>query len=106
MSPHPSRFEGLQTLRGDPITQLGKTIEVIHRWRYPGCGGDIPVVYITVAPAATPRMIAAEFARFLGIPVTRQANITDIIEAVCGVCTDTKVTAVCVDFTDRYFPCS
>jgi hypothetical protein len=79
------------------ITQLGKTIEVFHRRRYPGCGEDIPVVYITVPPAATPRMIAAEFARFLGIPVTRQANITDIIEAVCGVCTDTKVTAVCVD---------
>jgi hypothetical protein len=79
------------------ITQLGKTIEVIHRRRYPGCGGDIPVLYITVPPAATPRMIAAEFARFLGIPVTRQANITDIIEAVCGVCTDTKVTAICVD---------
>jgi AAA domain len=79
------------------ITQLGKTIEVIHRRRYPGCGGDIPVVYITVPPAATPRMIAAEFARFLGIPVTRQANITDIIEAVCGVCTDTRTTAVCVD---------
>jgi hypothetical protein len=79
------------------ITQLGKTIEVIHRRRYPGCGEDIPVVYITVPPAATPRMIAAEFARFLGIPVTRQANITDIIEAVCGVCTDTRVTAICVD---------
>ena len=79
------------------ITQLGKTIEVIHRRRYPGCGQDIPVVYITVPPAATPRMIAAEFARFLGIPVTRQANITDIIEAASGVCTDTKVTAVCVD---------
>jgi hypothetical protein len=79
------------------ITQLGKTIEVFHRRRYPGCGEDIPVLYITVPPAATPRMIAAEFARFLGIPVTRQANITDIIEAVCGVCTDTKVTAVCVD---------
>jgi len=27
-------------------------------------------------------MIAAEFARFLGIPVTRRANITDVIEAV------------------------
>jgi AAA domain len=79
------------------ITQLGKTIEVIHRRRYPGCGEDIPVVYITVPPAATPRMIAAEFARFLGIPVTRQANITDIIEAVCGVCTDTRTTAICVD---------
>ena len=79
------------------ITQLGKTIEVFHRRRFPGCGDDIPVVYITVPPAATPRMIAAEFARFLGIPVTRQANITDIIEAVCGICTDTRVTAICVD---------
>jgi AAA domain-containing protein len=79
------------------ITQLGKTIEVFHRRRHPSCGDDIPVVYITVPPAATPRMIAAEFARFLGIPVTRQANITDIIEAVCGVCTDTRTTAICVD---------
>jgi hypothetical protein len=79
------------------ITQLGKTIEVIHRRRYPGCGEDIPVVYITVPPAATPRMIAAEFARFLGIPLTRQANITDVIEAVCGVCADTRATAILVD---------
>jgi hypothetical protein len=79
------------------ITQLGKTVEVIHRRRYPRCGEDIPVVYITAPPAATPRMIAAEFARFLGIPVTRQANITDIIEAVCGVCTDAKTGLVCVD---------
>ena len=63
------------------ITQLGKTIEVFHRRRHPRCGDDIPVVYITVPPAATPKMIAAEFARFLGIPVTRRANITDIIEA-------------------------
>jgi len=42
-------------------------------------------------------MIAAEFARFLGIPFTRQANITDIIEAVCGVCADVRTTAVLVD---------
>lgn len=79
------------------ITQLGKTIEVIHRRRHPRSGDDIPVVYITVPPAATPRMIAAEFARFLGIPVTRRANITDIIEAVCGVCADTRTSIVCVD---------
>jgi hypothetical protein len=79
------------------ITQLGKTIEVFHRRRHPRSGDDIPVVYITVPPAATPKMIAAEFARFLGIPVTRRANITDIIEAVCGVCTDTKTSVICVD---------
>ena len=79
------------------ITQLGKTIEVFHRRRYPRSGEDIPVVYITVPPAATPKMIAVEFARFLGLPVTNRANITDIIEAVCGVCADTKTTAICVD---------
>jgi hypothetical protein len=70
---------------------------VFHRRRHPRCGDDIPVVYITVPPAATPKMIAAEFARFLGLPVTRRANITDIIEAVCGVCADTKTSVICVD---------
>jgi Bacterial TniB protein len=39
----------------------------------------------------------AEFARFLGLPVTRRANITDIIEAVCGVCADTRTSVICVD---------
>jgi hypothetical protein len=79
------------------ITQLGKTAEVIRRRRYPRSGGDIPVVYITVPPAATPRMIAVEFARFPGIPLTQRANITDITEAVCGVCTGTRATAILVD---------
>ena len=79
------------------ITQLGKTIEVIHRRRHPGSGNDIPVVYITVPPAATPKMIAVEFARFLGLPLSRRSNITDITDAVCGVCADTKTSLVCVD---------
>ena len=42
-------------------------------------------------------MIAIEFARFLGLPVTRRANITDIVEAVCGVCLDARVSLVAVD---------
>ena len=79
------------------ITQLGKTIEVIHRRRNPGSPGDIPVIYITVPPAATAKMIAVEFARFLGLPVSRQANITGVIESVCGVCLDAHVTLVLVD---------
>ena len=87
------------------ITQLGKTIEVIRRRRHPGSGNDIPVVYITVPPAATPKMIAAEFARFLGLPLSRRSNITDITEAVCGVCADTRTSLVCVDFTDRHKMC-
>ena len=79
------------------ITQLGKMIEAIHRRRHPHSGGDIPVLYITVPPAATPKMIAIEFARFLGLPVSRRFNITDIVEAVCGVCLDTRTSLVAVD---------
>ena len=79
------------------ITQLGKTLEVIHRQRHPNSGGDIPVIYITVPPAATAKMIAIEFARFLGLPVIRRANLTDITEAVCGVCADTRTGLVAVD---------
>lgn len=79
------------------VTQLGKTIEVIHRRRYPGSPGDIPVIYATVPPAATAKMIAVEFARFLGLPVSARANITSVIESVCGVCLDTAVSLVIVD---------
>jgi hypothetical protein len=79
------------------LTQLGKTLEVIHRQRRPHAGGDIPTVYITVPPAATAKMIAIEFARFLGLPTIRRANITDIVEAVCGVCIDTRTTLIAVD---------
>jgi hypothetical protein len=85
----PSNAATLNTARTGKttaITQLGKTIEVIHRRRHPGSGGDTPAVYLTVPPAATPRMIAMEFARFFGLPVSRRSNITDILEAACGVC--------------------
>jgi hypothetical protein len=79
------------------LTQLGKTIEVIYRRRHPRSTNDIPVVYITVPPAATPKMIAMEFARFFDLPLSRRSNITDIADAVCGVSRDAHVTLVAVD---------
>jgi len=79
------------------ITQLGKMTEVMHRKRHRGSASDIPVVYITAPPAATAKMIAVEFARFLGLPVARRLNITDITEAVVGVCLDARTSLVCVD---------
>lgn len=79
------------------LTQLGKTQQTIDQTRHPGLAERIPVVYVTVPPAATPRMLSVEFARFLGLPVTTRANITDVIEAVCGVLTDTRTSIVCVD---------
>ena len=51
------------------VTQLGKTAEVMHRHRHPHSRDDIPVIYITVPPAATGKMISMELARFLGLPV-------------------------------------
>jgi AAA domain len=79
------------------LTQLGKTVEVIHRRRHPRSTSDIPVVYITVPPAATPKMIAMEFARFFDLPISARGNITDIADAICGVSLDAHVTLVEVD---------
>jgi hypothetical protein len=78
------------------ITQFGKTHEGTDQLRHPGLS-RIPVIYVTAPPAATPRMLAVEFARFLGLPVTYRANMTDVIEAVCGVAIDARVSLVCVD---------
>lgn len=79
------------------ITQLGRSHELLDRARHPNIADRIPVLYITVPPAATARMVAAEFARFLGLPVRGRSNMTDIIEAVVGVCTDTRTGLVLVD---------
>ncbi|MET9906125.1 TniB family NTP-binding protein [Streptomyces sp. NPDC006476] len=79
------------------ITQLGRSHELIDRARHPGLRDRIPVVYITVPPAATPRMVAVEFARFLGLPVRTRSNITDILQSVCGVLADARVGLILVD---------
>jgi Bacterial TniB protein len=78
------------------ITQLGKTHEATDRARHPG-RERIPVIYVAVPPAATPRMLAMEFARYLGVPIPSSANMTDVIEAVCCVAIDTSVSMVLVD---------
>ena len=79
------------------ITQLGRAHELSVRLRNPEGQHRIPVVYVTVPPAATPRMLAAEFARFLGLPVTKRDNITDVTNAVCAVLCDVGCDLVLVD---------
>jgi DNA replication protein DnaC len=64
------------------LTQLGRTHERHTRKRQPGEKHRLPVLYVTVPPAATARMLAVEFARFLGLPFTGRANVTDIVDAV------------------------
>jgi hypothetical protein len=79
------------------LTQLGRTHERHTRKRHPLDEHRLPVLYVTVPPAATARMLAVEFARFLGLQFTGRANITDIVDAVCHTAARTRVELVCVD---------
>ena len=79
------------------LTQLGRTHERHVRNRHPGDKHRLPVLYVTVPPAATARMLAMEFARFLGLSFTGRANITDIVDAVCHTAARTRVEIVLVD---------
>jgi hypothetical protein len=79
------------------LTQLGRTHERHIRKRHPRDRHRLPVVYVTVPPAATARMLAVEFARFFGLEFTRAANITDVVNAVCATAAHCRVELVCVD---------
>lgn len=79
------------------LTQLGRTHERHTRRRHPEDDYRLPVIYVTVPPAATARMLAMEFARFLGLQFAGRVNITDIVDAVCVTAARTRVELVCVD---------
>ena len=61
------------------LTQLGRTHERHVRKRHPDDDYRLPVIYVTVPPAATARMLAMEFARFLGLQFAGRVNLTDIV---------------------------
>ncbi|KQY38748.1 ATP/GTP-binding protein [Nocardia sp. Root136] len=88
---------GAGTGKTTALTQLGLAHELSTRRRNPVRGPRIPVVYITLPPAATARMVAVEFARFLGLPTTGRANLTDITNSVCAVLCDVGCDLVLVD---------
>ncbi|GAA3479564.1 ATP-binding protein [Streptomyces yanii] len=80
------------------IAQLGRSHELLVRKRLgPAAAGRLPVVYVTVPPRATPKMLAIEFARFLGLPVVRQETQTSITNAVCDLLIKMRVELALVD---------
>lgn len=79
------------------LTQLGRAHELAIRNRYPHDAHRLPVIYVTVPMASTPRMLAAEFARFFGLEFSGRANLTDIVNAVCHLAAHTHVDLVLVD---------
>lgn len=79
------------------VKQLGRTHELRIRQRYPG-SDRIPVVYITAPPKGSPRKLALEFARFLGLPViSPRHNTIDVTSAVCQVMIEARTELVLVD---------
>jgi len=81
------------------VTQLGRNHELLlrHRLGPPAVAGRMPVIYVTVPPAATPKMLASEFARFAGVPVHSRQNQADITNAVCDVLARLRADLVLVD---------
>lgn len=89
---------GLQTTgKSTALKELGRTHELATRRQHPG-HDRIPVVYVTTPPKGSPRKLAAEFARFLGLPaIKRSYNTTDISDAVCQILLEARVELVLVD---------
>jgi hypothetical protein len=85
------------TGKSTALKQLGRTHELMIRQRHPG-QDRIPVVYVTTPPKGSPRKLAAEFARFLGLPpIKPRFNTTDIADAVCQIMLEARVDLVLVD---------
>ncbi|RFU36668.1 ATP/GTP-binding protein [Actinomadura logoneensis] len=79
------------------LTQLARAHELATRRRHPRDPERMPVLYVTIPPAATPRMLAVEFARFFGLEIGPSANLTDVTNTVCSVAAHTHVALVLVD---------
>lgn len=85
------------TGKSTTIKQLGRTHELNVRANYPG-SDRIPVVYITAPPKGSPKKLAAQFVKFLGMPPFKsRANEIDIADAVCAVLVDAMTEFVIVD---------
>ncbi|MGY5082323.1 TniB family NTP-binding protein [Streptomyces nigrescens] len=79
------------------LSQLGRAHEIAVRKRHPRDRSRLPVIYVTVPPAATPKTLAMEFARFFGLDFPTRFNITDIVNAVCATAAHVLVDLVLID---------
>ncbi|MFI1933087.1 ATP-binding protein [Streptomyces sp. NPDC020330] len=79
------------------LKQLGRTHELRVQQRQPG-SDRIPVAYFTAPPKGSPRKLALEFARFLGLPVINpRHNTIDVTSSVCQVMIEARTELVLVD---------
>ncbi|MFE0797595.1 TniB family NTP-binding protein [Streptomyces mutabilis] len=74
---------------------LGRSFQLADARQRPG--QRRPVLFISVPPAATPKMLVSEFARFLGMPITDRLNQTQITSAVCDLLCELGTQLVLID---------
>ncbi|WP_405697858.1 TniB family NTP-binding protein [Streptomyces sp. NBC_01185] len=89
------------------LLQVGYACHLAHTRRHGAAAtvGHVPVAYVLVPPAASTKTLAAEFARYLAIPVAAgmsQAQITN--NAVCHTYTAARVQLVMIDEIHRLNP--
>ncbi|MDX3803365.1 ATP-binding protein [Streptomyces sp. AK04-3B] len=79
------------------MMSLGRSFQLADARQHPGQDGRRPVLFISLPPAATPKMLVSEFARFLGMPVTDRLNQTQITGAVRNLLCELGTQLVLVD---------
>lgn len=79
------------------ITQLGKNYQQLVYRDQPRPEGSLPVAYVTVPPAATPKMLAVEFARFIGLPLPSRFSQVELTNRVCDLLCTLRTTLVLID---------
>lgn len=90
------------------LLQVGRTCHLAHTQTAPPPGKpsdvQVPVAYVLVPPGATAKTLAAEFARYLGIPVTARMTQAQITESVCHTYNQAGVRLVLIDEIHRVNP--
>ncbi|MFF9077212.1 TniB family NTP-binding protein [Streptomyces sp. NPDC014735] len=79
------------------LMELGRIFELTDRRKHPGVQDRLPVAFVSVPPASTPKMLVTEFARFLGLPVLQRMNQAAITDAVCATLCELRTQLVLVD---------
>ncbi|MFF4331331.1 TniB family NTP-binding protein [Streptomyces sp. NPDC001591] len=85
------------------LLQVGRTCHHAETTRT-GIRDQMPVAYILVPPGASAKTLAAEFARFLGIPLTHRMTQPQIMTSVCDTYTRAGVRLVMIDEIHRLNP--
>ncbi|WSY43336.1 TniB family NTP-binding protein [Embleya sp. NBC_00888] len=87
------------------LLHVGRACHLAEATRRGGrAEGRVAVAYVLVPPGATAKALAAEFARYLGIPVTTRMTQAQITEAVCHTYNRAGVRLVLIDEIHRLNP--